>query len=197
MLLRSNLISKFKSSLLTIPLSWLAERTFENSNRLFRSLIISKSCLYEYSFPWISEYNFSIIADFSFFKSSMILFWVAIRSSSKSKSADILFISLFPFGKKNSKEDKSEDVIWFILAPKFSETCEEYRLVFSNWWTKWFLSERNTIINAPNVWLASVSCNIAFFPIRRALPFLAHTSKSSFLVISFSFTFLLTLTISL
>ena len=63
MLLRSNLISKFKSSLLTIPLSWLAERTFENSNRLFRSLIISKSCLYEYSFPWISEYNFSIIAD--------------------------------------------------------------------------------------------------------------------------------------
>ena len=26
-------------------------------------MIISKSCLYEYSFPWISEYNFSIIAD--------------------------------------------------------------------------------------------------------------------------------------
>ena len=30
---------------------------------MFRSLIISKSCLYEYSFAWISEYNFSIIAD--------------------------------------------------------------------------------------------------------------------------------------
>ena len=61
-LLRSNWISRFRSSLFTMPFSWLAESILEYSICLLRSFTTSNNCLYEYSLPWISEYNFSIIA---------------------------------------------------------------------------------------------------------------------------------------
>ena len=41
----------------------------------------------------LSSNTFSIIADFSFFKSSMILFWVVMRSSSKANKLAIFFCS--------------------------------------------------------------------------------------------------------
>ena len=45
-----------------------------------------------YSYP-LPLYTVSIIAHFNFFKSSMILFWVAIRSSSKESILPIFFCS--------------------------------------------------------------------------------------------------------
>ena len=45
--------------------------------------------------------SLSEIADFSFFKSSMILFWVAMRSSIKSNNRDILNCSFCQAYNKN------------------------------------------------------------------------------------------------
>ena len=45
-----------------MPFSWLAERILEYSICLLRLLTTSNNCPYKYSLPWISEYNFSIIA---------------------------------------------------------------------------------------------------------------------------------------